>query len=71
MSVQIQLTDEECAALRLFLEETLGELSQEIVGTDNARYRHGLRTRRMALEAIWRQLPSGSAPAPRREPANA
>ena len=56
MTVQIHLNDEESSALRLLLEETLGDMSHEIVGTDNALYRRGLRSRRTTLESILSKL---------------
>jgi hypothetical protein len=48
----IELTEEQCAELQRLLESSLGDLSSEIAGTDNAEYREGLRQRRSVLESV-------------------
>jgi hypothetical protein len=60
----IELNEGQCAELQRLLESTLGDLSTEIAGTDNAEYRQGLRERRSLLEEVLYQLdnpPRGSA----------
>ncbi len=48
----VELTEEQCAELQELLESSLGDLSTEIAGTDNAEYREGLRRRRAVLESV-------------------
>lgn len=48
----IELTEAQCAELQRLLESSLGDLSTEIAGTDNAEYREGLRQRRTVLESV-------------------
>lgn len=50
--MHIELTEGQCAELQQLLESTLGDLSSEIAGTDNADYRDGLRERRTILESV-------------------
>ncbi len=52
----IELTEAQCAELQQLLETTLGDLSTEIAGTDNAGYREVLRERRTVLESVLFQL---------------
>lgn len=54
--MQIELTDEQSSQLRLLLHDALGDLSAEIAGTDNSHFREGLRSRKVALEAVSKQL---------------
>ena len=60
----IELDEEQCSELQGLLESSLGDLSTEIAGTDNAEYREGLRERRRVLESVLYQLDN-----PPREPA--
>jgi hypothetical protein len=55
-TVQLELNDEETAALRRLFEEALRELSGEIADTDNAAYRHGLNQYRDTLRTIQSKL---------------
>jgi len=50
--MEIELTEEQCGELQRLLENSLGDMSTEIAGTDNAQYREGLRDRRSVLESI-------------------
>jgi hypothetical protein len=52
----IELNEDQCAELQQLLENTLGDLSTEIAGTDNSEYRQGLRERRGVLESVLYQL---------------
>ena len=52
----IELDEEQCSELQGLLESSLGDLSTEIAGTDNAEYREGLRERRRVLESVLYQL---------------
>ena len=52
----IELDEEQCSELQGLLESSLGDLSTEIAGTDNAEYREGLRERRRILESVLYQL---------------
>jgi len=52
----IELTEGQCSELQRLLENSLGDLSTEIAGTDNAEYREGLRERRSILESVLYQL---------------
>ena len=54
--MQIELTDEQSLQLRLLLHDALGDLSAEIADTDNFHFREGLRSRRVALQAVLQQL---------------
>ncbi|HXZ62686.1 MAG TPA: hypothetical protein VEG62_08085 [Acidimicrobiales bacterium] len=54
--MQIELTEEQCAELQQLLESSLGDLSTEIAGTDNAEFREGLRERRSVLESVLYML---------------
>ena len=60
----IELNEDQCSELQRLLESSLGDLSTEIAGTDNAEYREGLRERRRVLESVLYQLDN-----PPREPA--
>jgi len=57
--MQIELTDDQRTDLRDLLQVTLGDMSSEIAGTDNASYREGLRHRRASLEGVLAQLGEG------------
>lgn len=57
--MQLDLTDEQANDLRELLRTSLGDLSTEIAGTDNAAYREGLRSRRASLEAVLTLLEAG------------
>ena len=59
----IELNEDQCSELQRLLESSLGDLSTEIAGTDNAEYREGLRERRRVLESVLYQLDN-----PPREP---
>ena len=48
----IEVSEEQGAELHRLLESSLGDLSSEIAGTDNAEYREGLRQRRTVLESV-------------------
>jgi hypothetical protein len=52
----IEISEEQGAELHRLLESSLGDLSSEIAGTDNAEYRQGLRERRTVLESVLFQL---------------
>ena len=52
----IELNEDQCSELQRLLESSLGDLSTEIAGTDNAEYREGLRERRRVLESVLYQL---------------
>jgi hypothetical protein len=52
----VELSEEQGAELQKLLESSLGDLSTEIAGTDNADYRQGLRQRRSVLESVLFQL---------------
>ncbi len=52
----IEISEEQGAELHRLLEGSLGDLSSEIAGTDNAEYREGLRQRRTVLESVLSQL---------------
>jgi hypothetical protein len=52
----VELSEEQGAELQELLESSLGDLSTEIAGTDNADYRQGLRQRRSVLESVVFQL---------------
>ncbi len=52
----IELSEEQSGELQRLLEGSLGDLSAEIAGTDNAEYRQGLRQRRSVLESVLFQL---------------
>jgi hypothetical protein len=52
----VELSEEQGAELQELLESSLGDLSTEIAGTDNADYRQGLRQRRSVLESVLFQL---------------
>jgi hypothetical protein len=52
----VELSEEQGAELQRLLESSLGDLSTEIAGTDNAEYRQGLRQRRSVLESVLFQL---------------
>lgn len=54
--MQLELNDEEAAALRQLLDGSLRDLSGEIADTDNATYRKGLSQYRDALRAIASRL---------------
>ena len=54
--MQLTLTDHEAQLLRQVLESYLRELRSEIVGTDNASFRHELRDERDALTAMAERL---------------
>ena len=54
--MQLELNEGQCGELQRLLEDSLGDLSSEIAGTDNAEYRQGLRERRSLLEAVLYQL---------------
>jgi len=54
--MEVQLSDDEVRELSLLLDGALGELSEEIAGTDNARYRATLRDRRQHLVTIRQKL---------------
>ncbi len=58
--MHIELTDEQASELRDLLRTSLGDLSSEIVGTDNAAYRELLRARRVSLEGVLGQLGVGA-----------
>jgi hypothetical protein len=60
----IELNEEQCSELQGLLENSLGDMSSEIAGTDNPEYREGLRERRRILESVLYQLDN-----PPREPA--
>jgi hypothetical protein len=53
--MELSLTVDEADALRLLLDEALGDLSFEIADTENPDYRARLRDRRKRLASI-RQL---------------
>jgi hypothetical protein len=55
-TVQLDLNEEEQAALRRLFEEALRELSGEIADTDNATYRQGLNRYRETLRTIQSKL---------------
>jgi len=48
----IDLNEEQCSELQGLLENSLGDMSSEIAGTDNPEYREGLRERRRVLESV-------------------
>lgn len=52
----IEISEEQARELHELLESSLGDLSSEIAGTDNAEYRQGLRQRRTVLESVLFQL---------------
>lgn len=54
--MQLELNDDEAAALRRLLDGSLRELSGEISDTDNASFRKGLMEYRDALRAIQTRL---------------
>ncbi|HUY86607.1 MAG TPA: hypothetical protein VMU77_05795 [Acidimicrobiales bacterium] len=54
--MELQLDQYEAEELNLLLIHALGDLSQEIAGTDNAMFRNGLRTRRETLRSIQHRL---------------
>jgi hypothetical protein len=54
--MNIEISEEQGAELHRLLESSLGDLSSEIAGTDNAEYRQGLRERRTVLESVLFQL---------------
>ncbi len=58
--MHIELTDEQASELRDLLRTSLGDLSTEIAGTDNAAYRETLRARRVSLEGVLGQLGVGA-----------
>ena len=55
-TMHVELSEEQVAELQKLLESSLGDLSTEIAGTDNADYRQGLRQRRSVLESVLFQL---------------
>jgi len=54
--MQLELNDEEVAALRRALDSAFKELTSEIADTDNASYRQGLATYRDSLRTIAERL---------------
>ena len=52
----VELSEEQGSELQKLLESSLGDLSAELAGTDNADYRQGLRQRRSVLESVLFQL---------------
>ena len=54
--MEIELTAEESAALQKALRVYNSDLRMEIVGTDNATYRHELRDERTTLESVIAKL---------------
>jgi hypothetical protein len=54
--VQITLNDDELVILRSTIAAALIDLGEEIVGTDNAEYRRGLRERRQHLSDVLVRL---------------
>jgi hypothetical protein len=50
--VQIDLTDEQAELLREILDGAYRDLRYEIVDTDNAEYKAGLRTRAAAMRVL-------------------
>jgi hypothetical protein len=50
--MQLELNDDEAAALRDFIERHLGDLSMEISHTDSPAFRQTLRLRRDTLRLI-------------------
>ena len=61
---ELHLTTDQEDELALLLDEALGDLSLEIAGTDNPRYREGLKQRRCHLGNIRAAL----APSPASRP---
>lgn len=56
MTMQLQLSDDEVAALSNLLDGTIADLSTEIADTDNAAYRAMLRDHRDVLRTIRGRL---------------
>jgi len=54
--IQLDLTDDEAALLKEFLESTLKNLSYEIADTDTSEFRDQLKARRDALTRISQAL---------------
>lgn len=54
--MQLELNDEEAAALRRLFEDALKELSGEIADTDNPTYRQGLISYRDAVRSVQSKL---------------
>jgi hypothetical protein len=54
--VDIELSDQESAALQQALKSYLSDLRMEIVDTDNAEYKHGLRSERELLAGVVTKL---------------
>jgi len=54
--MHLELSDEECDALRRALDGTIADLSSEIADTDNATFRKGLASYRDTLRSITTRL---------------
>ena len=56
--MQLDLTDEEVAALRSVLDRHIKDMYGEISHTDNPAFRAGLREERAVLQALQQKLSS-------------
>lgn len=60
--MEIHLTNEEAASLRIALDLVEDEITGKIINTDNMKWRAKLRERRSALDCVRRQLGQAGFP---------
>ena len=65
--MEIELTAEESAALQHALRVYTSDLRMEIVGTDNANFRHDLQAERTTLESVITKLDSAAESSDQRD----
>jgi len=65
--MEITLTAEETAALQSALRSYSSDLRMEIVDTDNAEFRHGLRAERATLDSVIAKLDAAAKSSEQRD----